>query len=185
MPLIETLTVNVAASVGKAVLKAWLKDPWLVGATEGVIETLKKRTDNSLLLVVTNPKWRGIPYESRPTLTSRQYPYYDHPGNFLMQLTETDIAIITPTGIEWLGMLGQMPDAVPVDDVPLPMKIGTIGTHTVLCCACGKGQEEAASAATLVMERTKPAWILLVGMAGGVPEARGFPGRRSRRAYNS
>jgi nucleoside phosphorylase len=87
----------------------------------------------------------------------------------LMQLTETDIAIIAPTGIEWLGILEQMKDVAPVEDVPLPMKIGTIGTHTVLCCACGKGQQEAATAATLVLERSKPGWILLVGMAGGFP----------------
>ncbi|MBZ5613807.1 MAG: tetratricopeptide repeat protein, partial [Acidobacteriia bacterium] len=87
-----------------------------------------------------------------------------------MQLTETDIAIIAPTGIEWLGVLEQISNAAPVDDVPLPMKAGTIGRHSVLCCASGKGQEETASAATLVLERAKPFWVFLVGIAGGFPQ---------------
>jgi nucleoside phosphorylase len=39
----------------------------------------------------------------------------------------------------------------------------------VLCCASGKGQEETASAATLILERAKPSWVFLVGIAGGFP----------------
>jgi energy-coupling factor transporter ATP-binding protein EcfA2 len=48
MPLIETLTVNVAASLAKAAAKVWLKDPGSVGAAEGIIETLKRRGDDFL-----------------------------------------------------------------------------------------------------------------------------------------
>ena len=76
---------------------------------------------------------------------------------------------MAPTGAEWLGMLDQISNATPVDDVPLPMQCGTIGAHSVLCCASGKGQEETASAATLILERAKPSWIFLVGVAGGFP----------------
>jgi hypothetical protein len=43
MALIESLTVNVAAALAKAVLKLWLKDEGPVAIGEGVIETLKKR----------------------------------------------------------------------------------------------------------------------------------------------
>jgi nucleoside phosphorylase len=87
-----------------------------------------------------------------------------------MQLTETDIVIITPTGVEWRGVLDQISNPILVDDVPLPMKAGTIGKHSVLCCASGKGQEETASAATLILERAKPSWVFLVGIAGGFPK---------------
>ncbi|HJX83156.1 MAG TPA: NB-ARC domain-containing protein, partial [Candidatus Angelobacter sp.] len=87
-----------------------------------------------------------------------------------MQLTQTDIAIIAPTGIEWLGMVEQISNATDVDNVPLPMKTGTIGKHSVVCCASGKGQEETASAATLILERAKPSSVFLVGIAGGFPE---------------
>src|ERR1017187_2844366 len=87
-----------------------------------------------------------------------------------MHITDTDIAIITPTADEWLGILAQVPNATSVDNVPLPMKIGTIGKHVVLCCASGKGQEETASAATMILERAKPSWVLLVGIAGGFPD---------------
>lgn len=44
-----------------------------------------------------------------------------------------------------------------------------IGHFSVLCCASGKGQEETASAATLILERAKPFWVFLVGIAGGFP----------------
>jgi nucleoside phosphorylase len=86
-----------------------------------------------------------------------------------LQIRETDIAIIAPTGIEWLGMLDQISGATDIDNVPLPMKSGMIGKHSVLCCASGKGQEETASAATLILERAKPSWVFLVGIAGGFP----------------
>ncbi len=43
MALIETLTINVAAALAKAVVKLWLKDEGPVAIGEGVIETLKKR----------------------------------------------------------------------------------------------------------------------------------------------
>ena len=84
-----------------------------------------------------------------------------------LEIRERDIAIIAPTSVEWLGMLDQIPDAVDVDDVPLPIRIGTIGGFSVLCFASGKGQEETASAATLILERAKPSWVFLVGIAGG------------------
>jgi len=87
-----------------------------------------------------------------------------------LEIRETDIAIIAPTAVEWLGMLAQISDADVVDNVPLPMKIGTIGKYSVLCCASGKGQEETASAATLILERAKPSWVFLVGIAGGFPQ---------------
>jgi nucleoside phosphorylase len=87
-----------------------------------------------------------------------------------LQVSETDIAIIAPTGVEWLGILDQLKNATPVDDFPLPTKAGTIGRHSVLCCSSGKGQEETASAATLVLERAKPSWVFLVGIAGGFPQ---------------
>ena len=90
-------------------------------------------------------------------------------GPIHLEIRETDIAIVAPTGVEWLGMLDQIPDATVVDNVPLPMKIGTIGKYSVLCCASGKGQEETASAATLVLERANPSWVFLVGVAGGFP----------------
>ncbi len=86
-----------------------------------------------------------------------------------MEIRQTDIAIIAPTGVEWLGMLDHIPGAVVLDDAPLPMRIGMIGHFSVLCCASGKGQEETASAATLILERAKPFWVFLVGIAGGFP----------------
>ena len=55
-------------------------------------------------------------------------------------------------------------------DWPLPVCYGKIGAHTVVCCATGKGQEETASAVTLLVERAKPRWLLLVGIAGGFPD---------------
>jgi nucleoside phosphorylase len=90
-------------------------------------------------------------------------------GIHRLQIRETEIAIIAPTAVEWLGMLEQISDATDVENVTLPMKIGTIGKHSVLCCASGKGQEETASAATMILERAKPSWVFLVGIAGGFP----------------
>jgi nucleoside phosphorylase len=86
-----------------------------------------------------------------------------------MRLGEVDIAIIAPTGSEFLGIERLLTGPAPVDGMPLPATIGMIGQHRVLCCACGKGQEETASAATLVVERATPFWVLLVGIAGGFP----------------
>ncbi len=45
MPLLDILTLNVAASVVKSVAKVWLKDTGLVGASEGVIDTFRRRFD--------------------------------------------------------------------------------------------------------------------------------------------
>jgi nucleoside phosphorylase len=50
------------------------------------------------------------------------------------------------------------------------MRRGRIGSYSVLCCASGKGQEETASAATLILERFQPDFVFLVGIAGGFPE---------------
>src|SRR5262249_39296718 len=86
-----------------------------------------------------------------------------------MQMGDADVAIIAPTASEWHGVLEQIPGAVDVANFPLPMKIGTIGKHVVLCCASGKGQEETSSALTLILERAKPSTIFLVGIAGGFP----------------
>jgi adenosylhomocysteine nucleosidase len=86
-----------------------------------------------------------------------------------MNVRDADVAIIAPTGVEWLGVLRHLTATTDVENFPLPAKIGTIGTHVVLCCASGKGQEETASAATLVLERARPRNILLVGIAGGFP----------------
>jgi hypothetical protein len=60
MPLIETLTANVAASVGKAVLKVWLKDDGLVGAAQGVVDTLKKQTDDYVTARSTNRLFQNL-----------------------------------------------------------------------------------------------------------------------------
>jgi nucleoside phosphorylase len=87
-----------------------------------------------------------------------------------VDIDETDIAIITPTASEWHGILARVSDVRDVDDPPLPMKIGRIGKHSVLCCVSGKGQEKTASAATLILECAKPSWIFLVGIAGGFPD---------------
>ncbi len=87
-----------------------------------------------------------------------------------MNSTDADIAIIAPTGDEWLGMIAQLADVIDSSEFPLPAKTGRIGNHSVLCCATGKGQEETASAATMILERTKPALVLLVGIAGGFPQ---------------
>jgi nucleoside phosphorylase len=80
------------------------------------------------------------------------------------------IAIMAPTGAEWLEALGQISDPEPIPGAPLPMKRGRIGRHSVVCCASGKGQEETASAATLILERFQPELVFLVGIAGGFPE---------------
>lgn len=81
-----------------------------------------------------------------------------------------DIAIVTPTAGEWQEMLKQISDLKKSPNWPLPVCHGRIGTHTVVCCATGKGQEETASAVTLLIERAKPRWLLLVGIAGGFPD---------------
>jgi len=73
---------------------------------------------------------------------------------------------MAPTGVEWVAMVEQISNPVTADDVPLPIKRGTIGQHAVVCCASGKGQEETASAATLILERVHPSWVFLVGIAG-------------------
>jgi hypothetical protein len=78
-----------------------------------------------------------------------------------MEIQETEIAIIAPTGPEWLGVLRQISDTSNVDNVPLPTKIGTIGEHSVLCCSGGKGQEETASGLTLILERAKSSTVFL------------------------
>ena len=49
MPLLEILTLNVAASIAKSAAKVWLKDEGLVGASEGIIETFKRRFDDVLV----------------------------------------------------------------------------------------------------------------------------------------
>jgi hypothetical protein len=46
MPLLETLTVSLVASISKTLAKIWLKDEGLVKPAEGVIETLKKRFED-------------------------------------------------------------------------------------------------------------------------------------------
>jgi nucleoside phosphorylase len=81
-----------------------------------------------------------------------------------------DIAIVTPTAGEWQEMLSHLSEAKPSPQWPLPVSFGRIGNHSVICCATGKGQEETASAVTLLIERAKPRWIFLVGIAGGFPD---------------
>lgn len=81
-----------------------------------------------------------------------------------------NVAIITPTAGEWQEMLKHISGTTPSSDWPLPVAYGRIGNHTVVCCATGKGQEETASAVTLLLERVKPRWVLLVGIAGGFPD---------------
>lgn len=76
---------------------------------------------------------------------------------------------MSPTGVEWHAMLKEISNVTPVDDFTLPAKLGRIGGHSVLCCSSGKGQEETASTATLILERAKPSWVFLVGIAGGFP----------------
>jgi nucleoside phosphorylase len=82
---------------------------------------------------------------------------------------KTDIAIVTPTAAEYLQMLKHISGRTPVAEMPLPTETGNIGGHSVLCAASGKGEAETASAVTLILERAKPNWLFLVGIAGGFP----------------
>jgi len=50
--------------------------------------------------------------------------------------------------------------------MPTPIKSGRICDFSVLCVMSGKGQENTASMFTLTLERAKPQWIPLVGIAG-------------------
>jgi hypothetical protein len=78
MPLIETLMLNVATSVGKAIAKIWLKDPGLVGTTEGVIETLKKRTDDLITRRNTGRLFQNI--EDKVAERLKQLIVHEFPG---------------------------------------------------------------------------------------------------------
>jgi nucleoside phosphorylase len=66
-------------------------------------------------------------------------------------------------------MRAQISDA---NDIPwdLPLVRGRIGRHSVICCCSGKGQEETATAVTLLVENAKPHTVVLVGVAGGFPQ---------------
>jgi hypothetical protein len=80
MPLIETLTISVAASLSKAVAKLWLKDPGLVGAAEGVIETVKKRSDDFLTRRSTGILFQHVETDIAQRMElfiSREFPSLD------------------------------------------------------------------------------------------------------------
>src|SRR5262249_29465519 len=47
MPLLESLTASLVAGIAKTLAKIWLKDEGLVKPAEGVIETFKKRFDDT------------------------------------------------------------------------------------------------------------------------------------------
>jgi nucleoside phosphorylase len=78
-----------------------------------------------------------------------------------------DFAVLTPTAMEYDSMCAELTDGRSADDPSWPAMLGTIGPHRVAVFLSGKGQEPTAATMTLVAERYRPRWALLVGIAGG------------------
>ena len=85
-------------------------------------------------------------------------------------MNNRSIAILTPTGPEWHGINNCLGLAKNDNSkFPLPLKYGYIGQCKVSNILIGKGEEKAASATAIVIDRIKPKYVLLVGIAGGFP----------------
>jgi|GEM_PF-4086149 len=83
-----------------------------------------------------------------------------------------DLAILTPTPVEYDMMRRELAGARDVDEIRWPTQVGKIGRHRVGVFLSGKGEEATASAVALIAHLFEPRWVLLVGVAGGVRKLR-------------
>jgi nucleoside phosphorylase len=86
-----------------------------------------------------------------------------------------EVAVLCPTAGEYLRMRGQMTKIRDLETTT-PMALGSIGGRTVLCCVCGKGQENTSATASRILERATPRVLILAGIAGGFPDRKVFRG---------
>jgi hypothetical protein len=79
--------------------------------------------------------------------------------------------VLTPIGPEWQAFGQRLADAVTVQESLVPVRIGKLGQQAVVCALAQKGEANAATSLQFVLERWKPRWVMLVGIAGGFAES--------------
>ncbi len=84
---------------------------------------------------------------------------------------QIDWAVLTPIGPEWAAFGDYLLDCVPVAGSLVPARIGRIGTQQVVSALVQKGEANAATSLQFVLDRWKPRWVMLLGIAGGFSES--------------
>ncbi len=82
-----------------------------------------------------------------------------------------DFAILCPIPEEWESICRILNSVRTPPDKSLPTKLGCVAGLRVVCVNSGKGEGATAACLQSVLLEWRPRWVLLVGIAGGFPEA--------------
>lgn len=89
-------------------------------------------------------------------------------------------AVIAPSSTEYRAVRKRMKEIKDVSDNPIATE-GQLGKYRILCVQSGEGQQIAATDTHQVLKTWDPRYIILVGIAGGIPKGGKAAGPRIRR----